>query len=169
MGTSLSITAALAVCVAVTGLTAAAAAPAFIPNTPKSQSSIVLVQNSVVIRRQGPQHDGGWNKRLHQRRDNSGYTRDRYDGSWQYRPRTTPKYAYDAYGNYRRYGGNDWGYKGGWDDWSGGEWHDGDRWDDRDQWDDNRRKHRLRVQKPRSFTTQGPSNELQDILTAVPE
>ena len=145
----------LASAIACAGLTPASAAPTFLPDTPKLRSDVVLAQNSVIIRRENSHHDGG-GKRRHHRRDNGHFARDHHDGFQQFRPRATRKYAYDAYGNYRRYSGNGW---------------EADRWRDWDgnRWDGEKRKHRVRIHKPRSFTVQGPSEALQDILTAVPQ
>jgi hypothetical protein len=78
--------------------------------------------------------------------------RDHDDGARKFRPRATPKYAYDAYGNYRTYDGDGWDGKGHWDGWG-----------------DKKRKHRPRIYKRHSFDFQGPSPALQNILTAVPD
>jgi len=144
----------LASAVAFAGVTPAAAVPAFVP--PGVQSDIIQIQNSVVIRRDNPQHDSGaWKKRRHHRdaREHSReHARHRDDGARKFRPRATPKYAYDAYGNYRSY--------------------DGDGWDDKNRWDgwgDKKRRHRPRLYKLHSFGFQGPSPALKNVLTAVPD
>ena len=97
------------------------------------------IVNSKIVRRDKAHHDGrDWKKRRHHREFREA-KRDRWrekahdhDGRAKlYRPRATPKYAYDAYGNYRVY---DRGRRDGdWDRWD--RW-DGDRrdWDRRD-WD----------------------------------
>jgi hypothetical protein len=144
----------LASAVAFAGVTPAAAVPAFVP--PEVQSDIIQIQSSVIIRRDNPEHDGGaWKKRRHHRegREHSrGHARHRDDGARKFRPRATPKYAYDAYGNYRTYDGDGWDGNGHWDGWG-----------------DNKRKHRPRIYKRHSFDFQGPSPALQNILTAVPD
>ena len=143
--------------VALAGIMPAAAAPLFVPNTPTVQSDVVQVQDSAkIIRRESFHHDGrGGEKRHRDRRDGREFARDHrdhHDGHRQFRPRATPKYAYDAYGNYRTYDGN------GWDDW-----------DRRDGWDKKKRQHRPRIYKLHSFGVQEPSPALKDILTAVPD
>ena len=153
----------LASAVAFTGTMPAAAAPIRVPSTPTVQSDVVRVVDSAkIIRRENSHHDGGaWKKRRHNRdgrkhdRDGREHAWDHNDGSRKFRPKATPKYAYDAYGNYRIYDGD------GWDDWND--------WDASGDWDDNKRKKRPRIYKMNSFGIQEPSPALKDILTAVPE
>lgn len=145
----------------------AAGQPAFAPHAPKAGPAVILAQNSVVIRRE--LHNGGWKKRWHQRRDNKNSARNHYDRSWQFRPQATPKYAYDAYGNYRIYDGdgwrdNDWRHH----DWNGEDWN-GSGWDSNDGWDGNGRKHRPRIYKRSNSTVPQPPEALEDVLTAVPK
>ena len=149
----------LASAIACAGLTPASAAPTFLPDTPKLRSDVVLAQNSVIIRRENSHHDGG-GKRRHHRRDNGHFARDHHDGFQAVPPESYPEIRL------RRI----WELSPVWREWlgRGPEW---DRWRDWDgnRWDGEKRKHRVRIHKPRSFTVQGPSEALQDILTAVPQ
>jgi hypothetical protein len=141
------------------------AAPAFVQAAASAQSDIVRVQDSKIIRREDSRHDGVWKKRRfhsekrHERRHDA-HDFDDFDGRAKlYRPKATPKYAYDAYGNLRIYDGDGW--DGGWD--KRDRW-DGDRWD----WDKKKRK-RPRIYKMNSLGYQEPSPGLKGILTTVPD
>ena len=168
MGNPLSKAFALATGVAIAFIAPATAAPMFVPmfepGAPTAQSDVVRVSDSAKIIHRGRLENGGgaWKKRRHHREKRHEKRHDArdFDGrSKLYRPKETPKYAYDEYGNYRVYEG------GGWD---GGGW-DGD-WDRRDRrdWDKKRRK-RPHIIKMNSFGYQEPSPELKDVLTAAPD
>ena len=168
MGNPLSKAFALATGVAIAFIAPATAAPMFVPmfepGAPTAQSDVVRVSDSAKIIHRGRLENGGgaWKKRRHHRQKRHERRHDArdFDGrSKLYRPRETPKYAYDEYGNYRVYEG---------DRWDGGGW-DGD-WDRRDRrdWDKKRRK-RPHIIKMNSFGYQEPSPELKDVLTAVPD
>ena len=107
-----ALAAALASAIAFGGMTPAAAVPAIVPDAPAVRPDVVQVQNSTIIRRENSHHDGrAWKKRRHHRdaREHSReHARDHDDGGRKFRPRATPKYAYDAYGNYRTYDGDGW-------------------------------------------------------------
>ena len=168
----------LATGLALTGIGYAAAAPGFVPASPVVRSDVVPIVDSKIVRRDKAHHDGrDWKKRRHHREFREA-KRDRWrekahdhDGRAKlYRPRATPKYAYDAYGNYRVY---DRGRRDGdWDRWD--RW-DGDRrdWDRRDwdrrDWDDNKRRKRPRIYRMNSLGHQEPSPGLRGVLTAVPD
>lgn len=144
---------ALAAGVALAAVAPAQAAPVFVPSMPKPD--VIRVQDSAKIVRPD-KHDGSaWKKRRHDREHRREYRKERRDHGSRanlYRPKSTPKYAYDAYGNFRVYDGKK-------------RWKDYDRWDD--GWD-KKRKHR-RLYKMNSFGYQEPSPELKDVLTAVPD
>ena len=171
--------AALASAVAFAGLTPAIATPVFVPNHPATQSSVIQVQNSTIVRRDRLHRDDGgvWKKKRHQFRDRRDDRRDRdhdgrdwdgrdWDGhdwdsrDWDgrdslYRPKATQKFAYDAYGNRRIYDGDGW-----------------DRdWQDRDgrDWRKTYRKRPRIVKGMNSFVPRDISPELKDVLTAVPD
>ena len=164
MGNPLSKAFALATGVAIAFIAPATAAPMFVPmfepGAPTAQSDVVRVSDSAKIIHRGRLENGGgaWKKRRHhrERRHEKRHDARDFDGrSKLYRPKETPKYAYDEYGNYRVYEG---------DRWDGGDW---DRRDRRD-WDEKRRK-RPHIIKMNSFGYQEPSPELKDVLTAVPD
>jgi hypothetical protein len=159
MGKPLSKAIALAAVVAIAFIAPATAAPMFVSGAPTAQSDVIRVSDSAkIIHRGRLENDGGaWKKRRHyrERRHEKRHDVRDFDGrSRLYRPKETPKYAYDEYGNYRVYDGD------GWD----GDW---DRRDRRD-WDKKRRK-RPHIIKMNSFGYQEPSPELKDVLTAVPD
>ena len=149
-----ALAAALASAIAFAGMMPAAAAPAIVPDPPTARPDVVRVQNSTIVRRESSHRDGGtWKKRRHHRdsREHSReHARDHEDGDRKFRPRATPKYAYDAYGHYRTYDGDGW---------------DRDQWDG---WDKKKRNHRPWIYKRQSFDFQGPSPALKNVLTAVP-
>jgi hypothetical protein len=151
--------------VAFAGLTPAAASPLVVPDRPAMQTGVIQVQDSAtVIRRKDAHHDSVWKKNRHHREDREA-RRDRWrdvhdhDGRGrQFRPKATPKYAYDAYGNLRVYDGKRWDDR----DW--------DRHDGRRRGDDwYKREHGPRIYKLRKSTVQGVPSVLDDILTAVPD
>lgn len=160
MGTPLSTAraAVLASAIAFVGVAPAAAAPLVMPNMQTVQSDIIQVRDSAkIIHRGRLDNDGGaWKKRRHyreKRHEKRHQARD-FDGrSNLYRPKATPKFAYDEYGNYRIYDGDGW---------------DGD-WDKRDRRDWDKKRKRPHIIKMNSFGYQEPSPELKDVLTAVPE
>ena len=163
MGNPLSKAFALATGVAIAFIAPATAAPMFVPmfepGAPTAQSDVVRVSDSAKIIHRGRLENGGgaWKKRRHHREKRHEKRHDArdFDGrSKLYRPKETPKYAYDEYGNYRVYEGDRW---------------DGD-WDRRDRrdWDKKRRK-RPHIIKMNSFGYQEPSPELKDVLTAAPD
>ena len=161
MGTPLSTVRAalLGSAIACVGVAPAAAVPIFAPGTPTVRSDVVQVGDSAKIIHRGrlENDSGAWKKRrFHRegRHEKRHETRD-FDGRARfYRPRATPKYAYDAHGNYRVYDGD------GWD----GDWNNR-----RDRWDWDKKRKRPRIVKMNSFGFQEPSPELRDILTAVPD
>ncbi|HEY6632295.1 MAG TPA: hypothetical protein VIZ90_12650, partial [Rhizobiaceae bacterium] len=117
MGTPLSAlrTAALASVVAFAGLAPAASAPAFAPNRPHVQTSVIQVQDATIVRRDRLHRDdgGAWKKKRHHFRDRRDDRRDHgrrvQDGRKDlYRPRATQKFAYDERGNLRIYDGDGW-------------------------------------------------------------
>ncbi len=121
--------------------------------------------NAKIIRRERRHRDGDGDKRRH-RREGRAHARDHHDGARQFRPKATPKYAYDADGNYRVYDGNGWDGKGRGKSWDRRKnWY---RWNDWNDWD---HKKRPRIHKLHSFGFQepAPSLALKDILTAVPD
>ena len=142
----------LASAIALAGMTPAAAVPAAAPNPPTVHPHVVQVQNSTIVRRERPQHDGvTWKKRRHHRDARREHARGHDGGAAKFRPRATPKYAYDAHGNYRI--------------------HDGDHRDGRNRshrWD-GKHKHGPRIYKLRGFGFQEPSPALKNVLTAVPD
>lgn len=159
--------------VAIAGLTPAAASPLFVPTPAQARSDVLLVQDSAtVVRRKEAHHDGGWKKRRHHREIREA-RRDRWrdhmhdhDGRGrQFRPKATPKYAYDAYGNLRVYDGKrwddrDWDHRDGWDR--------GDDWNPEGGW--YKGEHGPRIYRLRRYQTGDvPPSELDDILTAVPQ
>ena len=172
MGNPLSKAFALATGVAIAFIAPATAAPMFEPmfgpGAPTVRSDVVRVSDSArIIHRGRLDNDGGaWKKRRHhrQRRHERRHDARAFDGrSKLYRPRQTPKYAYDGYGNFRVYDGHRWDR----DRWDDGGWdRDWDRRDIRD-WDNKRRK-RPHI-KMHSFGFQEPSPELKNVLTAVPD
>lgn len=173
-----------------------AAAPLHVPQLTATSSDVVKVQDSAKIIRRDKPHDGAWKKRPHHRgevrRDGRREARDGHNNI--YRPKATPKYAYDAEGNFRVYDKNrprrdgrwdgrwhdrrdDWRWSDDWrrwedhDRWDNAYWDDGGHWDDKhwddkDHWDD---KHRRRPYKMNSFGYQQPSPALKQVLTAVPK
>jgi hypothetical protein len=139
------------------GLTPGAASPLFVAMPIQAQSGVIRVQDSATIIRKEAHHDGGWKKRRHHREIREA-RRDRWrdkvhdhDGRGRhFRPKATPKYAYDAYGDLRVY--------------------DDDGWKRHRKWDGDHEKHKRRVRVARrTFTSTVPSPELQEILTAVPD
>jgi hypothetical protein len=157
MGTPLSTfrTAALASALGFVFLTPAGAAPLFVPQAAKAESDVVKVTDSMkVLRRKHFDHDADGHdgrKRRHWdgRRDHARHDHD-HDGWRRFRPKDTPKYAYDAFGNYRVYDGE-------WDDWDGRDWKR-----------KKRKHHRPKIIKMNSFGYQDPPAALKEILTAVP-
>lgn len=167
MGTLLSkfCAAALASAVALAGVAPLEAGPMIRSAGPATVSHVVPVVDSKIVRRHKPDHDGKvWKKRRHRRDHHDGARADRRhhgdfkhkrgrrdDGDWLYRPKATPKYAYDAFGNLRVY--------------------EDDGWDRDRKWDG--RGHRIRKHRPRiirnDFDSTVPSPELLEILTAVPK
>jgi hypothetical protein len=168
MGSPLSnmCAAALVSALACASLAPASATPMIRPGTPWSMSDVVPVVNSKTVRRDGSHHEGGaWKKRRHRHDHRDGARAERrhhrslraerrhHDGRARlYRPRATPKYAYDAYGNRRVYDG---------DGWNGD-----DRWEGRR---DGKRRHRVRRIDDYDFGYREPSRELRKILTTVPD
>ena len=174
MGSPLSKALALATGMAIALIAPATAAPMvglmFEPGAPTAQSDVVRVRDSARTIHRGRLENGGgaWKKRRHHRQKRHERRHDArdFDGRPKlYRPRETPKYAYDGYGNYRVHDGNRWD-DGGWD---GDGWdRDWDRrdWDRRD-WDKKlwKRPHTMK----NSFGYREPSPALKDVLTAVPD
>ena len=169
MGSPLSKALALATGMAIALIAPATAAPMFgpmfVPGAPTVRSDVVRVSDSARITRRGRLENGGgaWKKRRHhrERRHERRHDARDFDGrSKLYRPKETPKYAYDEYGNYRVYDGDRW---------------DGDRWDgygrdrdwDRRDWGKKRWK-RPHIMK-NSFGYREPSPGLKKVLTAVPD
>ena len=167
MGSPLSKALALATGMAIALIAPATAAPMvglmFEPGAPTAQSDVVRVSNSAKIIHRGRLENGGgaWKKRRHHRQKRHERRHDArdFDGrSKLYRPRQTPKYAYDGYGNFRVHDGERW---------------DGERWDrDRDRrgrrnWGEKRWK-RPHIMK-NSFGYREPSPGLKKVLTAVPD
>ncbi len=156
------------------------AAPFFVPGAPATLSDVIAVQDSAkIIRRDGVRENGVWKKRFEQREARRELRRDRDARSNLYKPKSTPKYAYDADGNFRIYDGK----KGDRDRWRRERWQD-DRWDDWRRWDDRRwedrgewqdwdgwdKKHWHRPRyKMNSFGYQQPSPALKQVLTATPD
>ena len=156
---------ALAWAVVLAGAAPLGAAPMLRPAVPATGSDVVPVVNSKTVRRESSQHDGkAWKKRRHRserhdgaraerqhRKPHKAERRRRNGDDWLYRPRATPKYAYDAYGNFRVHDG---------DGWKGDHERDG-------------RRHRKDRHRPlilnRSYKSTVPSPELQQILTAAPK
>ena len=172
MGSHLSKALALATGMAIALIAPATAGPIFEPifgpGAPTVQSDVVRVSDSArIIHRGRLDNDGGaWKKRRHHREKRHENRRDArdFDGrSKLYRPKETPKYAYDEYGNFRVHDGERW---------------DGERWD-RDGWDrdwdrrDRRDWDRKRGKRPHimknSFGYQEPSPGLKKVLTAAPD
>jgi hypothetical protein len=158
--------------VAFAGLTPAVASSLVVPSRSAMQTGVIQVLDSatVVIRRKDAHHDSVWKKRRHHRQDREA-RRDRWrdvhdhDGRGrQFRPRATPKYAYDADGNLRVYDGKRWDNRD-WDRHDG--WRRGDDWRHGDDW--YKREHGPRIYKLRKSTVQGVPSVLDDILTAVPD
>lgn len=163
------------------------AAPLHIPQLIAASSDVVKVQSSTTIIRRDKPHDGAWKKRPHDRgelrREGRREARDGQGRNNIYRPKSTPKYAYDAQGNFRVYDKNrprrdhrwhdrrdDWRWSNDWRGWEDqGRWDDrGGKWDDGQRWDD---KHRRRPNQYNtySFGYQQPSPALKKVLTAVPK
>jgi hypothetical protein len=169
-----------------------AAAPLHVPQLVATSSDVAKVQSSTTIIRRDKPHDGAWKKRPHNRgelrRDGRREAHDRHDGKGRnniYKPRSTPKYAYDAQGNFRVYDNNrprrdgrwddrrdDWRWSKDWRRWEDRDWWDESHWDDghwndRAHWDDrHRRRHEYKMN---SFGFQQPSPALKKVLTAVPK
>ena len=161
--------AALASAVACAAVVQADAQPRLSPRIATVQSEVVLVVDSAIVRREKPHHDGVWKKRRHHERgrhhENRRDARNWDNDGGAYRPRATPKYAYDADGNLRIYDGRRWDRR----DWDGrGRWHRGN-----DDWDTKKRPHRPRIIRMNSFDVRNPPPPpppaLKDILTAVPD
>lgn len=139
------------------------AAPGFIPIAPSVVSDVLPVVSSKTVRRhESAHHEGGvWKKRRdhrdaarperQHRKIQKAERRGGSGGDWIYRPRATPKYAYDAYGNFRVYDDHGWERHRKWD-----------------RWDHGKRKHHRRVLRKTSSSTV-PSPELKKILTAMPD
>jgi len=171
-----------------------AAAPLHVPRLTAASSDVVTVQDSAKIIRRDKPHDGAWKKRPHNRgelrREGRREARDGRDGRNNiYKPKATPKYAYDAQGNFTVYDGNrprrdhrwrrdEWRWSNDWRGWEDrdrwddyGDWDDRGHWDDKGHWDDRGHwddKHRRRPYKMNSFGFQQPSPALKKVLTAVP-
>lgn len=158
--------------VALAGLTPVSAAPLFVPGQPAMQSDVIRVQdNAVVIRRKEAHHDSVWKKRRHHFRERRELRdRDRHDAhdfdgrGRQFRPKATPKYAYDAYGNLRVYDGKRWDDRD-WDHRDGRR--RGNDWDD--DWHEWKRKKGPRIYTFRGTNVEDVPSSLDDILTAVPD
>lgn len=158
-----------------------AAAPIHLLQLTATSSDVVKVQDSAKIIRRDKPHDGAWKKRPDHRgelrREGRREARDGRDNI--YRPKATPKYAYDAQGNFRVYDKNrprrdhrwhdrrdDWRWSNDWRRWEDHDRWDDAYWDDNGHWDD---KHRRRPYKMNSFGYQQPSPALNQVLTAVPK
>jgi hypothetical protein len=153
---------ALAAGLATIAVVPASALPILVPVAPAVRSDVVAVASSKVVRRHESAHDEGgvWKKRRHlrdavrperhHRRVHKGERHGGHGNDWIYRPQATPKRAYDAYGNFRVYDDDGWESHRKWD-----------------KWDHGKRKH-PRVLR-RMSTSTGPSPELKEILTAVPD
>ena len=155
----------LASAIACAGLTPAAAAPTFLPATPKLRSDVVLAQNSEIIRRENSHHDGGDGRSAGTIAATTatlpGTIMTAPGSSARELPRNTPTTHTAIIAGMTA---NGWDADR-WHDWDGNRWRD---WDG-NRWDGEKRKHRVRIHKRNSFTVQGPSEALQDILTAVPQ
>ncbi len=134
------------------------AAPMFVPNRTATQPDVIKVLDGAsaktVRREKSFDNDRGpWKKKIRRHNDGGWEARDHRDGNRNiYRPKDTPKFAYDAYGNLRIYDRKRWD---GWDD-------DGRDWD-------KKRPKRPHIIKMHSFGIQQPSPALKDVLTAVPD
>lgn len=174
---------ALAAGVTLASMPMLAAAPLHVPPLTAASSDVVKVQDSAKIIRRDKPHDGAWKKRPDHRGElrREGRREARDGRNDIYKPKATPKYAYDAQGNFRVYDNNrprrdgrwhdqrdDWRWSNDWRGWEDqGRWDDkGGKWDDGQRWDD---KHRRRPYKMNSFGYQQPSPALKRVLTAVPK
>lgn len=146
----------------------APATPLVAPEGLAVRPDVIRVQESSnVVRRKEAHHDGNWKKRRHDYRERRDVRdRDRHDDARDFdgrgrhfRPKATPKYAYDAYGNLRVYDGNRRRDYRGWDHRDG--WHRGDEW--------RERKPGPRIYKFREYKVEDVPSALDDILTAVPD
>jgi hypothetical protein len=163
-----------------------AAAPIHVVASTATSSDVVKVQDSAKIIRRDKPHDGAWKKRPDHRGEARREGRhEAHDGQGRndiYRPRSTPKYAYDAQGNFRVYDENrprrdhrwhdrrdDWRWANDWRGWEDHDrWDDNGHWDDKGYWDDKHRR-RPHQYKMHSFGYQQPSPALKKVLTAAPK
>lgn len=146
----------------------ASAAPPVVPDAPAIRPDVIRVQeSSKIVRRKEAHHDGDWKKRRHDYRERRDVRdRDRRDDAHDFdgrgrhfRPKATPKYAYDAYGNLRVHDGSRRWDDGGWD-----KRHGRHR---RDEW--RERRPGPRIYKFRKYRAEDVPSALDDILTAVPD
>jgi hypothetical protein len=150
----------LAAGLAVAGVGSTQAAPAFIPAPASVPSDVVQAQvDAKVVRRDRFHRDrdgGAWKERRHHHHEGRGKAR-RHDGRASlYRPKTTPKFAYDADGSLRIYDRDRrWKHDGG-DDWDGRDWR-------------KKRQKQPRIYRMDSLSRQDLSPGLRGILTTVPD
>ena len=135
------------------------AAPAFISTPASVRSDVVQAQvDAKVVRRDRLHRDGdggAWKKRRHHR-EGRRETRDHDGRSSLYRPKTTPKFAYDADGSLRVYDRDRrWKHDGG-DDWDGRDWR-------------KKRQKQPRIYRMDSLSHQNLSPGLRGILTTIPD
>jgi len=177
---------ALAAGVALASTPMLAAAPLHVPQSTATSSDVATVQDSAKIIRRDKPHDGAWKKRPDHRgevrREGRREARDGHGRNNIYKPKATPKYAYDAQGNFRVYDKNrprrdhswndrrdDWRWSNDWRGWEDhGRWDDKGHWDDKGDWDEKHRR-RPHQYKMHSFGYQQPSPALKQVLTAVPK
>lgn len=146
----------LAAGLAVAGVASTQAAPGFIPAPVSVRSNVVQAQvDGKVIRRDRFHRDGSAFKKRHHHRQGREGARERDSRAGLYRPKATPKFAYDADGSFRIHDSNRRWEHDRWDDWDGRDWH---------------KKKQKRPQIYRnSLSHQDLSPELRGILTAVPD
>ena len=146
----------LAAGLAVAGVAVTQAAPSFVPAPASVLSDVVQAQvDAKVVRRDRFHRDGGaWKKRHHHRQGREA--RDRDSRANLYRPKATPKFAYDADGSLRVHDSNRRWNRDRWDDWDGRDWH-------------KKMRKRPQIYRMNSLNHQEPSPGLRGILTAVPD
>ena len=146
----------LAAGLAVAGVAATQAAPGFVPAPGSARSDVVQAQvDGKVVRRDRFHRDGSAFKKRHHHRQGRE-ARDRDSRGNLYRPKATPKFAYDADGSLRVHDSNRRWNRDRWDDWDGRDWH-------------KKMRKRPQIYRMNSLNHQEPSPGLRGILTAVPD